>query len=54
MSDRRSTGTMMVSAPRVSDAVGSALRNAFRPCDCANEWETYLRRIDRADRNRRD
>lgn len=51
MSDQRSSGPVMVVPPRVSDAVGAALRNAFRDLDGpVNEWDAYLRRIDCADR----
>lgn len=54
MSDRRSSRPMIVTPPRVGDAIGSALRNAFRmPEGCAHDWDNVLRRIDSAELNRR-
>lgn len=54
MSDRRSPGSMIVSPPRAGDAVGAALRNIYRRTESgASEWDVFVTRIDRADRDRR-
>lgn len=51
MSERRSPGTMIVPPPRVGDAIGAALRNAYRGEQCApSEWDVYVQRLDAADR----
>ncbi len=41
-------GGMVVHRPRVTDAIGAALRNAFGPqVRLPAEWEASLRRLDR-------
>ena len=54
MSERRSQRSIVVSPPRAGDAVGAALRSIYRSAEnCASEWDMFVKRIDRADSDRR-